>query len=222
MSSARRFDLAVFDLDGTLIDSKDDLANSVNATRAHVGLPPLTPATIYSFVGNGAPVLIRKSLGEGYSEEDLASALDYFIRHYHEHCLDSTVLYPGMRECLDELRDAGVRLAVLTNKPVRISRVIVEGLGLAGHFFQVYGGNSFATKKPDPEGLLRLIMEADVPLDRVLMIGDSSVDVHTAINAGVPSLGVTYGLQPETLNHPRPTYLADTAAEITPILLDRP
>lgn len=216
--SRRRFDLTVFDLDGTLIDSKRDLAESVNATRAYAGLPPLAPETVYSYVGNGAPVLIRRAMGPDYSEEEIGGFLEFFIRYYHDHCLDHTALYPGMRDCLEQLRAADVQLAVLTNKPVRISQAIVDGLGLGAYFFRVYGGNSFASKKPDPEGLLKLVMEADVPLDRVLMVGDSSVDIHTAVNAGVASLGVTYGLQPETLRFPTPTFLVDSPAGIPPIV----
>src|SRR6202790_4782356 len=126
--------LVIFDLDGTLIDSSIDLANSVNATRAHLGLPPIENEVVYSYVGNGAPVLIRKALGPAYSDKVVEDALLFFLGYYREHMLDNTVLYPGVREALDRLRSAGVPMAVLTNKPVRFSEAIVDGLGLTSHF----------------------------------------------------------------------------------------
>src|SRR5438128_997154 len=140
-------DLVIFDLDGTLIDSKVDLANAVNATRANLGLTPIHDDLVYSYVGNGAPVLIRKALGPEFSKEAVQQALQYFLAYYRDHMLDHTVLYPGVRETLDQLLRAGVVLAVLTNKPVRFSQAIVNGLNLGLHFRRVYGGNSFEHKK---------------------------------------------------------------------------
>ena len=140
-------DLLIFDLDGTLIDSKRDLALSVNATRAHLGMGPLDIGKISSYVGNGAPVLIRRALGEQATDALVEEALEFFLEYYREHKLDYTRLYPGVKESLDRLRAAGKRLAVLTNKPVAPSRGIVHGLGVSGHFFQIYGGNSFVFQK---------------------------------------------------------------------------
>lgn len=206
--------LLVFDLDGTLIDSKDDLIASVNAARAHMGMGGLPDALIASYVGNGAPVLIRKAMGEGAGEATVETALEYFIRHYHEHCLDRTRLYPGVMETLDAARAKNIQLGVLTNKPVRISNVIVDGLGLNGVFFRVYGGNSFATKKPDPLGLDTLRVEANSAHRETVMIGDSSVDIQTARNAGVYSVGLTYGLQPESLITTPPDLLLDRMKDL--------
>src|SRR4051812_5486114 len=154
--------LLIFDLDGTLADTRVDLANAVNATRRHVGMDPLTNERVYTYVGNGAPVLIRRALGEQATEAEVQEALEYFLEYYGAHDLDNTTLYPGVREALDRFRDAGKRMAVLTNKPVRMSRVIVEGLGVGGHFFRIYGGNSFEFKKPNPIGVETLIAEAGV------------------------------------------------------------
>jgi phosphoglycolate phosphatase len=202
-------DLLIFDLDGTLIDSKLDLAHAVNATRSHMGLVPLEHERVYSYVGNGAPVLIRRVLGPDATEPQVEEALEFFLEYYREHYLDYTVLYPGVRESLDRLRDAGKQMAVLTNKPVRISKAILDGLGVGAHFFRVYGGNSFDFKKPHPIGVETLIRESGVPAERTLMIGDSGVDIQTAINARVQSCGVTYGFQPETLADPAPDRLFD-------------
>jgi phosphoglycolate phosphatase len=202
-------DLLIFDLDGTLVDSRLDLANAVNATRGHMGMTPLANARVYTYVGNGAPLLIRRALGDGATEPEVQEALEFFLEYYNEHDLDNTTLYPGVRESLDRLRDAGKRMAVLTNKPVRMTRSIVEGLGVRGHFFQVYGGNSFDQKKPHPMGVEALMREAAVDRARTMMIGDSSVDVLTARNAGIACCGVTYGFQPESLADPAPDLLVD-------------
>lgn len=210
-------DLLVFDLDGTLIDSKLDLALAVNAARADAGMGPLAHETIYSYVGNGAPVLIRKSLGPDVSEEQAEASLEFFLNYYREHMLDNTRLYPGVSDALDAW-SSNKQLAVLTNKPVRFSKMILDGLGVGKLFAQVYGGNSFETKKPHPEGLNRLTSELETEPARTLMIGDSSVDVLTARNAGVPSCGVTYGLQPETFEQYPPDILVDRMEELVEIL----
>jgi phosphoglycolate phosphatase len=192
--------LLIFDLDGTLIDSKLDLAHAVNATRAHLGRGPLEVELIYSYVGNGAGVLIRRALGPDASEAVVEKALEYFLVWYGDHKLDNTCLYPGVRDALDRLKSAGIAMAVLTNKPVRISRAILDGLGVGAHFFRVYGGNSFADKKPHPVGVDALMEESGVERARTLVVGDSGVDVRTARNAGVAVYGVTYGFAPESLD----------------------
>ena len=207
-------DLLIFDLDGTLIDSSVDLANAVNATRANLGLAPMKHSLVYSYVGNGAPVLIRKVLGPEYSEDVVASALEYFLRHYRAHMLDNTVLYPGVREALNRFREEGIRMAVLTNKPVAVSQAIVDGLGLREHFRSVYGGNSFAQKKPHPVGIETLMAETGASREQTLMVGDSAVDVQTARNARVAACGVTWGFQPETFAEHPPDFLVDTAEEL--------
>lgn len=207
-------DLLVFDLDGTLIDSRLDLANAVNATRVHMGKEPLSNERVYSYVGNGAPVLIRRAMGEQAAEAELQEALEFFMEYYGEHDLDFTKLYPGVKESLDRLLAAGKRMAVLTNKPVRMSRHIVEGLAIGGHFFRVYGGNSFEFKKPDPIGITALLNETGIDRAHALMIGDSSVDVRTARNAGIRCCGVTYGFQPESLADPAPELLVDRMEEL--------
>ena len=206
--------LLIFDLDGTLIDSKEDLVQAVNATRRHMALPPLDPGTIASYVGNGAPVLIRRAMGENAPEERVRQALDYFLQYYREHPLDHTTLYPGVRDTLERLHEERRLLAVLTNKPVRLSRVILEGLGIAPLFFQVYGGNSFPEKKPHPSGIETLLAETGVAGDDAVMIGDSSVDILTARNAGIRSCGVTYGFQPETLADHPPDVLIDHMGQL--------
>ena len=214
-------ELLIFDLDGTLIDSKRDLADSVNAMRVHLGEPLLADETVYSYVGNGAPVLVRRAL-PGRDEEEIERGLRFFLDYYRDHMLDNTYLYPGVREALDSLHAAGAKLAVLTNKPVRFSQALVHGLGLGGHFFRVYGGNSFEQKKPDPIGIRTLIDETGAAKDHTIMVGDSNVDVRTARNAEVMSCGVSYGFQPETFVQDPPDLLVDDMQDLARhVLSDR-
>ena len=213
-----QFDLLVFDLDGTLIDSALDLALSVNAVRADAGLEPLPHETVYTYVGNGAPVLIQRALDAPADDPRVQRGLEFFFRYYHEHMLDNTDLYPGVREALDRWKDEGTAMAVLTNKPVRFTRHIVEGLGLSGHFERVYGGNSFESKKPDPEGLEAIMRELGAGREQTLMVGDSYVDILTARNARVTSAGVTYGLRPETFEEHPPDILVDSMQELAEML----
>jgi phosphoglycolate phosphatase len=213
--------LVIFDLDGTLIDSKQDLTNAVNATLEWAGLEPIDQALVATYVGNGASILVQRALGPDASQEKVDQALAYFLSYYREHMLDHTRLYPGVREGLDALREAGVRMAVLTNKPVRFSQALIDGLGLHDHFFRVYGGNSFDEKKPSPVGIGRLREETGTPTHRTLMVGDSWVDVKTARNAGVAVAGVNWGLQPESLREEPPDVLVDEMAELTEFVLAR-
>lgn len=207
-------DFLIFDLDGTLIDSKLDLAYAVNAARQHLGLPPLDVEMIGSYVGNGAPLLIRRAMGPEASEEDVKKALDYFMTYYGDHKLDHTRTYPGIPEALEQLHADGVGMAVLTNKPVRVSTGIIEGLGLAKYFARIYGGNSFEQKKPDPIGVDTLLAEQGVRRDRAMFVGDSAVDVRTARNAGVKVCGVSYGFQPESFEADPPDMIVDRPEEL--------
>jgi phosphoglycolate phosphatase len=206
-------DLLVFDLDGTLVDSQRDLTEAVNATRAWMGLGPLPAEDVSRYVGNGAPVLVQRALPDA-GEEDWSRALKYFLEYYRDHMLDSTRLYPGVREALDQLHEAGIPLAVLTNKPIRFSLQMLHGLKLDLHFFRVYGGNSFPEKKPDPVGLNALIAESGADPERTIMVGDSAVDVQTARNAGTLSCGVRWGFQPETFVASPPDFLIDDMREL--------
>ena len=224
--------LLVFDLDGTLIDSRVDLCNSVNAMLTHLSKPTLPEAVIATYIGDGVSMLVRRALGdpEGdtHDEEYVTSALTFFLDYYRIHKLDYTYVYPGVIESLETIRAAqpNLPMAVLTNKPVNPSRAICEHFNLHRFFFQNYGGNSFHTKKPDPHGLLTLIDEAnhlypDDPLitpATTVMIGDSAVDVLTARNCGAQSIGCTFGLAPHSLEDAPPTLLAQSAAD-WPILL---
>ena len=209
--------LLVFDLDGTLIDSGADLCASVNAMLHHFGRAPLPQTVISTYIGDGAARLVGRSLGEPQDPAFLDSALTYFLDYYREHKLDHTYVYPGVFAALDSLRlepgGAPRSMACLTNKPIGPSLAICEALGLSPYFFRTYGGNSFATKKPDPEGLVALMREAGVTAQETLMIGDSDVDILTARNAGTWSMGCSYGLSPHTLELVPPDCLVDSPSD---------
>jgi phosphoglycolate phosphatase len=214
--------LVIFDLDGTLIDSRLDLVHSVNAALRHIGRTELPDHVIASYVGDGAPILIQRALGdEAVDQAIIRKGLEFFLLYYREHKLDHTIVYPGIVEALAAIQNSSNghprKLAVLTNKPVNPSRAIVEALKLAPYFSQVYGGNSFATKKPDPEGALRLLEETGVPAEQAAMVGDSHTDVETGQNAGLWTVGVTYGFAPQTLADASPDVLVDHPRELAEI-----
>jgi phosphoglycolate phosphatase len=219
---AKELKLLIFDLDGTLVDSRIDLANSVNAMLRHYGRPELPAEVISSYIGNGAPMLVRRSLGDPDDEAFVQEALLYFMAYYREHKLDTTYVYPGITESLEAIRNVGngnaPRMAVLSNKPVGPSRGIVDALGLGQYFFQVYGGNSFHTKKPDPAGVRALLQESGARPGETVIVGDSDVDIITARNAGAYSVGVTYGLAPHTLEDAPPDVLIDHPQELATVL----
>lgn len=214
--------LVIFDLDGTLIDSRLDLVHSVNAALRHIGRPELPDDVIASYVGDGAPILIQRALGgEKVDAALIRKGLEFFLSYYRAHKLDHTTVYPGIAEALAAVQRSGNgtprKMAVLTNKPVIPSRAIVEALGLGPFFTQIYGGNSFATKKPDPEGARKLLEESGVRPEQAVIVGDSHVDIETGRNAGLWTVGVSYGFAPHTLEGVMPDLSIDMPRELTEV-----
>jgi phosphoglycolate phosphatase len=231
--------LLIFDLDGTLIDSRLDLIHSVNAALRHVGREELDGDVIASYVGDGAPALMRRAVGEEEDDSLLRRALEYFLGYYRLHKLDHTTVYEGIPELLASVAEPATsvlassggassiidgrkkiqrQMAVLSNKPVNPSRDIVRAFGLNDFFVRIYGGNSFETKKPHPLGVRTILEEAGVSPEEALMIGDSSVDVLTGRNAGMWTCGVTYGFAPHTLVEVPPDVLLDSPYELRDLL----
>jgi phosphoglycolate phosphatase len=217
-----RVRLLVFDLDGTLIDSRLDLIHSVNAMLRHIDRPELDGDVIASYVGDGAPALVRRALLDTDDEAFFRGALDYFLGYYRLHKLDHTTVYEGIPETLASFAEPSNavqrQMAVLTNKPVHASRDIVRALGLGDFFVCVYGGNSFTTKKPDPLGVRTILQETGVAADEALMIGDSSIDILTGRNAGLWTCGVTYGFAPHSLEEVPPDVLIESPRELWELL----
>jgi phosphoglycolate phosphatase len=214
---ADKIRLIVFDLDGTLIDSRKDLTNSINAMLTEFGRDALPEEIIASYIGDGAGMLVRRALGDPDNEPLVENALQHFLAHYREHKLDFTYVYPGVFDSLKAMRttrEGGPRkMAVLTNKPIGPSVAICDALGLSPYMFRIYGGNSFTSKKPDPEGLNTLIREAEVAPGETLMVGDSSVDILTARRAGAWVIGCRFGMSSHTVEDIPCDCLVDAAAE---------
>lgn len=201
------YDLFVFDLDGTLADTREDLAASVNHALERLGRPASDLTTVTRFIGNGAPVLMRRALGESAPEETVKEGLRLFLAHYGEHCLRRTRLYPGVGETLDRLRSRGKALSVLSNKPTAMSVEILTGLGIAGRFLRIDGGDRFERKKPDPAGLIEVMRALGASPARTLFLGDSAVDVDTARAAGAGAAGALWGFKPEEFAAHPPDHL---------------
>ncbi|MEI8206270.1 MAG: HAD-IA family hydrolase [Kiritimatiellales bacterium] len=184
--------LLIFDLDGTLADTRADLATGINLMRAHYGLPPLSMEKIETYVGDGIRVLVERSLQGAAVNVDEALALDK--KFYAERMLDETVLYPGVAEGLKKLADAGHALAVLSNKPGDPSRVILKHLGVGDLFFRIIGGGDLPKLKPAPDGIFALMKDSGIQPENTWMLGDHHTDLEVAHNAGVKSGFVTYGI----------------------------
>ena len=197
----------IFDLDGTLIDSKLDLIHSVNAMLGEMKRPRLAAETISGYIGHGAPQLVARALGGAATEEERKQALEFFLGYYEEHKMDNTRAYPGVAETLAQL--SHLPMAVLTNKPARISVRILNSLGLQKYFRAIYGGNSFESKKPDPFGANKILQEFGIAAREAMLVGDSEVDVQTARNAGMQAAAVNYGFGV----HDREAYPADIYLE---------
>jgi phosphoglycolate phosphatase len=210
--------LVVFDLDGTLIDSSADLAGAVNATLARIapGTPPLPLDRVRSLVGHGAGLLVARALKEAGLPRRPEDVLPVFLEVYRGRMLEETSLYPGVAEGLGALR--GYTLAVLTNKPGDMSRAILEGLGVAGRFARICGPEDVPGKKPDPAGLRWLMADAGTGPGDTAMVGDSAVDVRTGRAAGVLTVGVPYGLDPEGLRLEPPDVTIDDLRELADVL----
>jgi phosphoglycolate phosphatase len=206
--------LLVFDLDGTLVDSSRDIATAVNAAFACLapGTPTIPLDAILSFVGEGARLLIERSLAHAALDLPPDDVLAVYLECYREHLLDTTTLYPGIAEALDALE--GTTLAVLTNKPGDMSRAILEGLGVGARFARVWGAGDIPSRKPDPAGLLRLMGDVGFAPEETWMVGDSATDVSAGRAAGVRVAGVTWGFHPGALREARPDRLFDRPADL--------
>jgi phosphoglycolate phosphatase len=182
----------VLDLDGTLVDTKDDLAAAVNVALAALGLPPQNPRLLLGYVGNGARALLERALGTEHGAR-IEEGLDAFMPWYRAHLLDHAAVYAGLRAVLDTLAAEGAVFSVLTNKPEDMSASILRGLDLETLCPRLIGGDTLPVRKPDPAGLQRLIAAVGVAPGATLMVGDSAVDVATGRNAGITTCAVLWG-----------------------------
>ena len=207
------YEHVVFDLDGTLIDSRADIAEAMNHVLGTFGLADIPRTTLTGYIGDGARVLVERALGPA-NQDLLPLAVERFMARYGAHLLDTTRPYPGIPDALVALVRTGVALSVLTNKPVAMARAILDGLGLVPHFIAVLGGDSLPVKKPDPAGVDHLRNLTHTAPERTLLVGDSAIDVHTARAARTPICGVTWGFSPETLLAANPDRVVEHPADL--------
>ena len=206
-----------FDLDGTLIDSRADIAAAVNHVLRSFDLAEIDVATVSQYVGEGARVLIERALGPG-RQALVERGFERFVVYYDRHLLDATRPYPGIPEALAALADDGVALSVLTNKPVAMTRAILAGLDLAPRFVAVLGGDSLPVRKPDPTGLAQLRALTATPREQMLLVGDSDIDVRTARAAHVAFCGVTWGFGSDAVRAANAEHLIDHPEELVALV----
>jgi len=206
--------LIIYDLDGTLIDSRRDIADAVNWTLREMGLRELALEQVSSFVGNGVKNLMRQALKEVVrGEAPLERSIKLFRARYGEHLLDHTRLYPSVRKVLEFFKDR--KQAVMTNKPEDFSLRILRGLAIDSYFFRVVGGDQGFSKKPAPEALLDILDTASVGPEEALLVGDSAIDIETAQSARVKTVAVTYGFgSPGELERFEPDAIIDDLEEL--------
>lgn len=204
----------VFDLDGTLIDSRRDLAAAVNGVRGELGYEALPVARVVQYVGHGARNLVRRSLPDEVAGEGFEAAFGRFLDLYYDRCLRETRPYPGVEALLEALAGR-LPLAVLTNKPERHTGKVLDGLRLARHLRCALGGDTLPVSKPDPETLREAARRLGTPPGSTLLVGDSAIDAETAQNAGAPAALVTWGFgTPEDLAPFQPVLRPETPDDL--------
>ena len=212
--------LVVFDLDGTLVDSIGDIASATNQSliEAYGEGARLSQDVVRGFVGSGARLLIERCVeAAGQSRDHVGRIFDRFLVIYGSRLTETTRLYSGMKEALDHLAGSA-RLAILTNKPGGMSRTIVQDLGLLGRFIAVIGGDDLKSKKPDPEGFLKIAAQAGLRAEETALVGDSAVDILTARNAGAMAVGVLWGYDREGVLRERPDLLVESPSELASLV----
>ena len=211
--------LIIFDLDGTLIDSAADLTAAINAMLADFGRAPLSVCEVRRMVGDGAAMLVARALAaRDCRQADPEEAARIFMRHYESAATSLTTAFPGVAAALRALRDAGIPLAVCTNKPARISADILASLGLAGYFARVIGGDSLPFRKPDPRVLIGLLEAFAATPQSALLVGDSEVDAATARSAGVPFVLMKHGYRRGPAHEIACIAALDSFGELPPLM----
>ena len=206
------FQLLVFDFDGTLVDTQQDIVDSINRTLKELELRTLEREVLSTFIGKGVNHLMTRSL-EGTGYNDLPRAIDTFMRHYEAHLMDQTDLFPNCREILEHFSHKVN--TILSNKPTRFITQILDALDWRDPFSTIIGGDLMPEKKPDPGGLLHILEQHGTRLEDALMIGDSLVDIETGKRAGVKTCGVTYGhAGRESLESAQPDWIVDGLLEL--------
>jgi phosphoglycolate phosphatase len=209
-----QFDAIFFDLDGTLIDSAEDIAAAANHVRCYYQMPELPVSTVATYVGDGVRMLLSRTLATEDSAT-LTRAVEVWWNYYRVHGLDKTKLYPGVNEMLQQLKRANVPLSIVTNKPHAATELVLKGLNIRDLFEVVVGGDTIVQRKPDPEPLRFAAKSMNKVPQRILMVGDGPHDIQSAKNAGYDSCAVLWGFTPEQLiRELNPTYVCSHPSEI--------
>ncbi|VAX31873.1 hypothetical protein MNBD_NITROSPINAE05-1179 [hydrothermal vent metagenome] len=212
----KKISLIVYDFDGTLVDTLDDIALSVNLTLEELGQPALANEVIKTCVGNGVAMLMTRAL-DGTDQNDIDLAVQLFRKHYTLHLLDNSRFYPNCLETIEFFSNR--KQAICSNKPEDFVKKILAGLNCLGPFPDIIGGDSFKTRKPDPEGLNHLLARHRVAPDEAVIVGDSQVDIETGINARVRTCAVTYGMGDlNAIKTLKPDWTIDDISELQRIL----
>lgn len=207
-----RVDLLIFDLDGTLVDSRQDLTNAVNYARKELGLSELDIPSVSRLVGNGVHKLLERSLPENMQDK-IDQAMILFKEFYHDHAVDFTITYPGVFETLAYFRDK--KKAIMTNKPYSFTRQILDRLQIRSHFNVIVGGDSLPVMKPSPDPVLYILRQLEIAPEQTVMIGDGVTDIEAGRQAQVMTCAVTYGLKgKETLRQAKPDFFIDDIRQL--------
>ncbi len=211
-------DMIIFDLDGTLIDSRRDIAHCVNWTLNDLGLPDIDHELIYTYVGHGVRSLMEGAVKEAHGEDGYDLAIKSFDRHYSEHLLDHTCLFPGMAEVLEAYNDK--KLAVITNKPQKYTDPIIEGLGLSDYFESVLGREACANPKPHPAPIHKVMENHSLHPQQAVIIGDTEIDIEAGKSAGILTCGVLFGFgEPDLVRDAAPDFLVNESRELLDIFV---
>ncbi len=210
-----KVNLLIFDLDGTLVDSRQDLTNSINYARSALGFQALELAEVMNHVGDGLRKLLHRSLPEAHWNK-IEEAIAHFRSHYREHLIDFSILYPGVREVLEHFKSK--KMAVISNKPEEFCRMILTGLGVGHYFDLILGGDSLPVMKPSPEPVLYVLNQLEIQPEKAVMIGDSPSDIIAGQQANIFTCAVTYGYRnEELLNKANPDFCLEKAGKLAAI-----
>ncbi len=209
--------VAIFDLDGTLIDSKKDIIGSLNYVLKELGLPEKPPEVVRGYIGLGRDRFISDGLGHTAAPEMVKKANDIFNKYYPEHMLDTTCLFPGVLEILEYLKDK--ILVIITNKNRDITVQTLSHFNIEKYFYKVTGGDDVNCRKPDPCQINNLLKEVDAPKGEAIMIGDSDIDIKSGKAAGIITCGLTYGIgRKEDIEKAKPDYIFDDIRKLKEII----
>ncbi|MEF2551006.1 HAD family hydrolase [Aurantimonas sp. A2-1-M11] len=216
--------IAVFDLDGTLVDTAPDLAASLNHCLAAAGMAPMPLEVVRPHAGHGAKVMLQEAYrhdGRTLDEAEMAEQVTRFIAHYQDHIAVHSRLFPGVRESMDRLEASGMRLAICTNKYERLAGLLLTELAVAHRFAAICGADTFARRKPDPLHLRETIARAGGRMETSVMIGDTVTDIDTAVAARVPSVLVDFGYAPDAAARSRASVIIQDYEALDIALVNR-